>query len=379
MKKLRLLTPGPTEVPPEVLAAMAAPIIHHRSAPARERFARVQEMLRRLFFTRRPVHVLTGSGTAGMEAAVVNHFSPGEEVIVIQAGKFGRRWGEIARAYGLTVQALEAEWGEVVPAEQLAQVMANHPRCRGVLATHVETSTGTLFDVRAFAEVVDRSEALLVVDAVASLGAVAFNMDDWGVDVAVSASQKALMLPPGLALVCASERAEKRWEQAQSARFYLDLRASRRAMDGGGTAFTPALSLWAGLEKALEMIHAQGLENIWRETERLAAAARAGVSALGLPPLSQSPAPSVTAARLPDAVDGRRLVELLQERLGLYLGGGQDQLAGRIVRISHMGACDRLDVLAALAALEAGLAELGRAVAPGAGVAAAVGAFATGA
>lgn len=371
MVKLRLATPGPTEVPAEVQAAMAAPLPPHRSAPARALLARVWANLESLARTRRPVHVFSGSGTLGMEAAVVNHLSPGDEVVAIEAGKFGERWSEIARAYGLTVHPVRVEWGQAVRAGAVEEALAAHPGVKAVLATQVETSTATRHDVAGLARLVGETEALFVVDAVSSLGAVELETDEWGVDVLVSASQKALMLPPGLAMLCASEKAEARWNRAGLPRYFLDLRSMARARQSGGTAYTPALSLWAGLDRALEMILAEGVEARWRRSEALARAARAGLAAMKLAILSEAPAASVTAALLPPELDGRALVERLRERFNLHVGGGQGQLAGRIVRISHMGCADRFDLLAALSALESGLCELGHACEPGAGIAAA--------
>ena len=371
MRKTRLLTPGPTEVPPEVLLAMAEPVIHHRSAPARELFARVERKLSQMLFTARPVYVFTGSGTAGMEAAIVNHSSPGDEVVVIEGGKFGERWSELARAYGLTVRALRVEWGHALSPDELAAALRAHPATRAVLATHVETSTATLFDIAALGRVVRPTGALFVVDAISALGAVPLRMDAWGIDVVVSSSQKALMLPPGLTLVCVSERAEGLWEQARLPRYYLDLRIMAKTRRESGPPFTPAITLWRGLDKALELIAERGLETCWHEAERLARATRAGLVAMGLPLLSSSPAPCVTAARVPEGMDGRLLVERMRQRFNLFLAGGQGKLAGKIVRISHMGAVDRFDVLSALSALESVLRELGHEGDSGAGVVAA--------
>ena len=372
MKKLRLATPGPTEVAPETLLAMAAPVIHHRSEPALEILRRVEAGLRELFHTRQPVHIMAGSGTLGMEAALVNHLSPGEKVVVVEGGKFGERWSEIARAYGLDVHVIEVEWGHALPPQRLAEALALYPDCRAVCATQVETSTATLFDIRALAEVVRKTDALLLVDGISSVGGVEMSMDDWSVDVLVTGSQKAIMLPPGLAFVAASERATARWESARLPRYYTDLRASRKAWEDAGTAFTPAVTLLVGLDHVLATLRGEGIENVWRKCAALGRAARAGILAMGLEMYSKSPAPCVTAALLPANIDGAQLVRQIRERFNMFLAGGQGKLKGRIVRISHMGYVDRFDVLSALSALSAVLSAMGHHPAqPGAGVAAA--------
>jgi serine---pyruvate transaminase len=359
MKKLRLCTPGPTEVHPETLLAMAAPVIHHRSRPAVELIGRVHTSLQKLFFTKQRVFMISGSGTSAMEAAVVNHFSPGDEVITIEGGKFGERWSSIARAYGLKVHAVGVEWGTALSPEQLYHELEAHPNSKGVFATCVETSTATLTDIKGLAKMVQRTKAILVVDAVSAIGAVPLKMDEWGVDVVATGSQKAMMLPPGLAFIACSVKAIDMWSNATLPRFYFDLGAMDKAWGKSSTPFTPPISLVVGLEDALLKIEEEGLESVWFTTEALGRAARAGVAGLGLEVYSKQPAPGVTAGLLPEGCDGKKLVNEVRDRFNIFIAGGQGKLAARIIRLSSMGYTDRFDLIAALGAIEKVLCEMG--------------------
>jgi aspartate aminotransferase-like enzyme len=370
--KRYLITPGPTPVPPEVTAAIGLPLHHHRSPDFKELLGRALAGLRQVFRTDGDVLLLTGSGTAAMESAVANLLSPGERALVASAGNFGERWAKLAAAYGIEVVHVERAWGERIDPDEIAAALASAGDVGAVFVTHCETSTGVVHDVEAIAAAVRASRAPLVVDAVSSLGGVPLEMDEWGIDVVVSGSQKALMTPPGLAFCAVSPRLRERVEAAALPRFYLDWRRAREAQAGGTTAFTPAVSLVSGLVAALDLIDRRGLEAIWEHNRRLARATREGVKALGLALFSpdDDTAAMVSAVEMPDGVDGQRVYATLRDRHGVVLAGGQGPLRGRIMRIGHMGYMDGFDVLIALSALEHGLAEHGfRAGQPGAGVA----------
>jgi serine---pyruvate transaminase len=371
-----LITPGPTPVPPEVAEAMARPLIHHRSPDFKVLLAETLERLRRAFLTDGDVLLFAGSGTSAMESAVANMLSPEDEVLVASAGNFGERWREILRAYGIHPRYHGQEWGERLDAAAIAEQAGG---CAAVYVTHSETSTGVVHDVRAIAEALRPTGAALVVDAVSSLGGVELRPAEWGIDVVVSGSQKALMTPPGLAFAAVSERAWSLTERATLPRFSLDWKTARDAQAGGGTPFTPPITLVAGLNAALGMIEAEGAEVIWARNRDLARATRAGVRALGLELFSPDDDSSsmVTAALMPDGIDGQQVYGLLRDRFGVVLAGGQGPLRGRIIRIGHMGYMNQFDVITALSALELALGELGyRAPSPGAGAAGAVEAFA---
>jgi serine---pyruvate transaminase len=371
-----LITPGPTPVPPEVAAAMARPLIHHRSPDFKVLLEQTLAQLRRAFATGQEVLLFAGSGTSAMESAVANLLSPGDDVLVASAGNFGDRWTKIAHAYGIEPRIHAQPWGEALdPAAVAAQVQG----AVAVYITHSETSTGVVHDVRAITEALRPSGALLVVDAVSSLGGVELAMDEWGVDVVVSGSQKALMTPPGLAFVAASERAWAIAGQAALPRFTLDWRLTRDSQEKVQTPFTPPITLVAGLNAALAMIEAEGPENVWARNRLLGRAAREGAKALGLELFSPDDDSSsmVTAVQMPDGVDGQEVYGLLRDRFGVVLAGGHGPLRGKVIRIGHMGYMNRFDIITALSALELVLADLGyRAPTAGAGAARAVEVFA---
>ncbi len=371
MKKFRLLAPGPTPVPPEVLLAMAEPVIHHRTPEFEALFAETRRRLQWLFQTDQDVLILAASGTGAMEGAVVNACSPGDRVLVIRGGKFGERWAEICQAYGLTVIPLEIPYGQAVDPADVAVLLRHDPRIAAVFATHSETSTGVLHDLEALAAIVKQTPALLVVDAITSLGVVDLPMDAWGVDVVVGASQKALMLPPGLAFAALSERAWAAAERARLPRYYLNFLTERRTQAKNQAAWTPAISLVAGLKAALGLLQAEGLPAIFARHERLARATRAGVTALGLTLFAEQPSPAVTAVKAPDGIDGEAIVRTLRDRHGISIAGGQGSMAGKIFRIATLGYADPYDVLTGIAALEFTLAELGYPVRLGDGLRAA--------
>lgn len=371
MKKFRLLAPGPTPVPPEVLLAMAQPVLHHRTPEFEALFAQARRGLQWLFQTRREVLILAASGTGAMEGAVVNACSPGDRVLVIRGGKFGERWAEICQAYGLTVIPVEVPYGKAVDPLDVAAALRKEPGIAAVFATHSETSTGVLHDLEAIAAIVRQTPALLVVDAITSLGVVDLPTDAWGVDVVVAGSQKAMMLPPGLAFACLSDLAWAAAERARLPRYYFNFLVERKIQAKHQTAWTPAISLIAGLKVALDLLQAEGLPAIFARHERLARATRAAVTALGLELFAERPSPAVTAVKVPEGVDGGAIVRVLRDTHGISIAGGQGSMKGKIFRIATLGYADAYDVLTGIAALEFTLAELGYPVRLGDGLRAA--------
>jgi aspartate aminotransferase-like enzyme len=369
MPRTRLLSPGPVAVPERVLLAMSQPLIHHRAADFAPLFGEVRENLRAVFQTTRDVLVLASSGTGGMEAVVANLVAPGDRVLVVRAGKFGERWGELCVAYGAQPEFVDAEWGEPVDPGLVRDALRRRPDLRAVFAQASETSTGVQHPIAELAAVVrEREGVLLAVDAISALGVHDLPMDAWGVDAVVGASQKSFMLPPGLAFVALSARAEGALERATGPRFYFDLRRELRAQRAGSTAFTPALSLLVGLRESLRMILEEGLQRAFARYRATAGAARAAVRALELELLARRCwSNAATAVRVPAGIDGKLLVRRLREDHGIILAGGQGRLEGKIFRIGHIGWIDGLDLLAAIGALEVVLGELGCPVKPGQG------------
>ena len=356
MEKRYLFTPGPTPVPPPVLAAMAEPMVHHRGADFRLVYERCLSRLQQVTRTESPVLLFAASGTGAMESAVANLPVPGERVAVVTAGAFGERWAAMCEQYGLEVQRIAYEWGETPVPEEVGSAVAESG-ARVVFCTHSETSTGVVSDVQALKAAV--GEAVLVVDAISSLGAVPLETDAWGIDVVVGGSQKALMCPPGLATASVAERLFDGLPAART--FYFDWRRARKAQEVFDAAFTPAVSLIKGLDVALGMLLDAGLEARFEQHVRLGRAARAGVKAMGLELFSPDDDASavVTAVRVPDGVDGTELLRHLRDRHGVTLAPGQGGLKGKIFRIGHIGWFDVFDIAAALAAVELSLGELG--------------------
>lgn len=372
MKKYYLMAPGPTPVPQQVLLAMARPIIHHRTPEYAALFATVREGLKWLVQTKAETILLASSGTGAMEAAVTNTLSHGDRALVVRAGKFGERWAEICRAYGVEVLTLDAPYGQTVPAERVAEALRATPEVRTVFCQHSETSTGVLHDVRGYAEAARASDALVVVDTVSSLGVADLPMDAWGVDVVVAGSQKGLMLPPGLGLVTLSERAWARVREARLPRYYFDLLEEKKAVEKNQAHFTPAVALVIGLREVLGMLRAEGLTSVFRRHDRLARATRAGVEALGLELFARAtPSPAITAVVSPRGIDGEKVVATYARSHNITIAGGQGEMKGKVFRLGHMGYVGDYDVLVALGALEQVLAELGYPVDWGAAVRAA--------
>jgi len=375
MRKERLLTPGPVEIPPAVLLEMARPIYHHRTKRFRSVMQKVSNGLKEVFATRNDVLVLASSGTGAMEAAVVNFVSRGEKAIVVQGGKFGKRFGELCEAHGAKVVALDVAPGHSVEPEAVGAALEKHQDVAAVYTTLCETSTGALTDIKAIGEIVSQSDALLIVDGISSIGAVEMRTDDWYVDVLVVGSQKALMVPPGLSFIAVSEKAWEKEAQTRTPRYYFDLRKARGKVEEFDTPFTPALTLVCALEKSLEMILEEGMEHVWARHARLAEAMRAAVMAMGLEVFPKHPANCVTAFAVPETVDAAELIERLIEDFGIRIAGGQEALKGRICRVSHMGYVDEADVLMAASALELELHRMGYSVSLGSAARAAEGVF----
>lgn len=371
-QKIRLMIPGPTPVPPAVTAAMAQPLIGHRTQEFAELHARLEKKLQQVFGTEHEVYILTSSGTGGMEAAVANTINPGDRVLALVTGKFGERFAELAQVYGAEVEVLEFGWGNPVELE-VVEDRLKRGRYKAVLATHNETSTTVVNDIRAIGELTRRYEVLLLVDAVSSLGGMEIQADAWGVDVLVTASQKALMVPPGLAMLSMSPQAWEAAKDARAPRYYFSLPAAKKSLVKYNTPYTPAVSLFAGLDTALEMILSEGLEKVYRRHRTFSRAVREAIKALGLKLLAPETcaSPLVTGAWAPEEIDADDLRRRIWREYGVLLAGGQAQLKGRIFRIAHMGYVDAVDILGAVAALEMGLHQTGFPVTFGTGVAAA--------
>jgi serine---pyruvate transaminase len=370
--KQRLLTPGPTPVPEETLLELARPVVYHRTPEFRQLLAEVLDDLKYVFRTRQPVVPLTASGTGGMEAALASSLPAGSKAICLIAGRFGERWRNLCKAFGVEAVSVTVPPGQSVQPEQLARALAEQPDAAAVCTTLSETSTGAAHDVAAFGRLVAPTRALLLVDAISGLGVMECHTDDWHIDICVTGSQKALMMPPGLAFVSVSDKAWKQIDGHPAARaFYFDLKKARAKLETSDTPFTPAHTLLRALRLSLKRIRAQGLENVWAEQARNAAAAQAGFRAMGLELFAAQPAAGLTTVKVPAGVDGVALLSRLEKRYGLKLGGGQDELKGKIIRLAHMGYIDQFDVLAALAGVELVLLEMGHRLQPGAGVAAA--------
>jgi aspartate aminotransferase-like enzyme len=367
-----LFAPGPTPVPPRVLLAMAQPLIHHRTPQFSALFAEARTGLRTLFQTAQDVLMLAASGTGAMEAAVTNCFSAGDPVLVVNGGKFGERWLKLCKAFELAPIELKVEWGDAVRVGAVEEALRRHPGVKGVFIQASETSTTACHPVEAVAALTRARDCLLVVDGITAVGVYDLPMDRWGIDVLITGSQKALMLPPGLAFLALSERAWQRAAHARQRRFYFDLTRERDNQGKNTTAWTPAISLVIGLREALAMLHEEGLPQVFARHDRLARATRAAAQALGFRLLAPAhPSPAATGICVPEDIDGGKLVAYLRDRMRVTFAGGQDHLKGRIVRIAHLGYMGTFDTVAAVAAFEMALRHFGHPVPLGRGVAAA--------
>ncbi|MFQ5823981.1 MAG: pyridoxal-phosphate-dependent aminotransferase family protein [bacterium] len=365
----RLFTPGPTQVPERVQVAMSNPLVHHRGLAFKEIFQEVIDNLQYFFQTQGDVLAFTSSGTGAMEASVVNLLSRHDEVLTVAGGKFGERWTELCRSYGVNNHTIEVPWGEAIDPRDIEKFLISHPKIVAVFITHSETSTGVAADVKSIANIVRKySKALFVVDAITSAGVLPFKMDEWGIDVAVTGSQKGLMIPPGLAAVALNSRAWNKVKSSDLPKYYFDFEKEKRAQEARTTAWTPAITLFMGLREALKMIREKGIENLWEKYALLAHATRQGVLAMGLELFAKSPSDSLTAVKIPATMDGLKFVQHLREKYGITVAGGQGPLKGKIFRIAHMGYYDSFDMVAMASALEMALLDYGWQFEYGAGV-----------
>jgi serine---pyruvate transaminase len=379
--KQYLMTAGPTPLPPRVSQVMAEPILYHRAPVFIEVYERALANLKGVFQTDNDVLGFAASGSGAMESAVANLVVPGEPALVAQAGKFGERWGELARAYGAETTELSFEWGEKIDPGRVDEALGSLGQpARALFATQSETSTGVLNDIRALAEVARAHDTILAVDAVSGIGAIDLPQDEWGVDVVVAGSQKSLMTPPGLAFTSVSERALAAAEQNLGPRYYFDWSKTAKGQreQPANSPFTPAVTLWRALDVALDLIFEEGLEVVFERHAILARAARAGIEALGLERFGPDDPDSnaVTAARLPETIDGAGVPKQMRDRYGITVAGGQGRLKGKIVRIAHCGYYGAFDIVVALTGLGMALRDAGHECEPGAGAGAAERVFA---
>lgn len=366
----RLLTPGPTPLPPEVLQAMAQPIIHHRTPQFQAILKEVAEGLQEIFRTAQPVYILASSGTGAMETAVVNLLSRGDEALVIRGGKFGERWTELCEAYGVQAIPLDVPWGQAPTPAQVRESLRAHPKVAVVFSTLCETSTGVTQDIQGIAKVVQGTSALLVVDAISGLGAERLETEAWGVDVVVSGSQKGLMLPPGLAFITVSPKAWARIQGSTSPKYYFSLPLMKTVWDKEqDTPFTPAITLIIALAAALRRIRQEGLDRILERHRRNAEAIRRAAVAMGLELYAHPSCASqaITAIKVPTGLDGKKLVKTLRDAHGITIAGGQAELTGKIFRIASMGYIQEADIRVAIQTLEQVLREMGWTFPAGAG------------
>lgn len=374
LKKHYIMAPGPTPVPNDILTEGAKETIHHRTPQFVSIMEETLESAKYVFQTKHNVYAFASTGTGAMEAAVANLVSPGDKVIVVVAGKFGERWKELCQAYGADIVEIALEWGDAVTPEQIEDALSKNPDAKVVFTTYSETSTGTVIDLEGIARVTKEKDVVLVTDAVSALGAEPLKMDEWGVDVVVTGSQKGLMLPPGLALISLNDKAWELVEKSRSPRYYFDLRAYKKSYPDN--PYTPAVNMVYMLRKALQMIKEEGIENVWERHRILGDATRAAVKALGLELLSKRPGNVVTAVKVPEGIDGKQIPKIMRDKYGVSIAGGQGKLKGKIFRIAHLGYMSPFDTITAISALEFTLKELGYEFELGAGVKAAEAVFA---
>ena len=361
MEKKYLFSPGPTMLPPEVLLKMAEPIMHHREPEFEKLFSEIREGLKYLFQTKNEVLVFTSSGTGAMEGAISNLLSKGDKALVVRGGKFGERWGELCKAYGIEFIPIDVEWGRAVDPQAIQKILESDPSIRAVYTQASETSTGVKHPIKEIAEIVKKyNDTILVVDAITGIGVFDIPMDAWGLDVVVGGSQKALMLPPGLAFAALNDKAWKFVERSNLPKYYFDFKKELKSAKKDQSSYTPAISLFVGLKETLNMIRKEGLESVFRRHEKLAASTRAAVKALGLELYApETPSNALTAVKVPAGIDGIKLQQLFFEKFGITVAEGQDRAKGKIIRIAHLGYYERLDMIMVISALEMLLKEMG--------------------
>jgi len=371
MAKNYLMTPGPTPVPEDIRIEMAKPIIHHRTKEYKAIFKDATEGLKKIFKTTNDLFTFTSSGTGAMEASIANVLSPGDKIIVVRGGKFGERFGEIAKSYGVEPINIDVEWGTAPKPEIISQALKDNPGVKGVYTTLCETSTATVYDIKAIGDIVKATDALYVVDVISGLGADDFENDAWGVDIAVCGSQKGLMIPPGLAFCSVSAKAWKAVETSKLPKFYFSFKKYKKAYLDTDTPFTSAITLVIGLKKAVEKINSKGVDSVIAEHKKQAMAFREAVKAIGLELFSKSPSFAVTGVNAPSGIDADSIVKTLKAEFGVTFAGGQEHLKGKIFRVAHMGGIDLEHTTESIKALEEALTKLGYKFKAGSGVAAA--------
>lgn len=376
MLKKRLMTPGPTQVPEQALQALAKQVPYHRTPEMKVLLTEALAGLKYVFQTEADVVILTASGTGSMEAAVANVIPRGGKAIVLEAGNFAERWTAVCKAFGIEVVQHKVPWGEAVKAEDVAELLKQHPDAVAVYATLQETSTGVAHDIQAIGQVVSPTKTLFIVDGISGAGVQECRTDAWGVDMLVVGSQKALMLPPGLAFVTVNAKAWKQIDSVKGQSFYFDLKQYKKKLADPDTPFTPAHTLVAALVENLRLMKAEGIENIFARGRRLSSATRAGLEALGMELYASRPADGVTACRIPEGLDGSAFLKKLESRFGVKIAGGQGQIKGKVFRIAHLGIIDELDIISTLAAIELVLIEMGQSIELGSATTAALRVFA---
>ncbi|MBN1596298.1 alanine--glyoxylate aminotransferase family protein [candidate division FCPU426 bacterium] len=373
--KKRLMTPGPTDVPPTVLSEGGKPVIHHRTPQFRKILTEVIAGLKRIFKTGNDLLIFPAAGTGGMESAVANLCSAGDVVLVASCGNFGNRWTNIARAYGVESDHYEVEWGASVDPKEIERRLSANPKIKAVFTTLSETSTGVESDIRTIGEIVSKTPAVLVVDAISGMGAIPMETDDWKADVVVVGAQKGLMIPPGLAMVSISKKAWALAKEAKLPKFYFSWENAQKSMTAealANTPYTPSVSLIMQLAESIRLLEAEGLESAWNRHAKMANAARAAMEAIGLKLFATGTySNAVTSVWVPEGVDGSKLFKTVRDMYGITLAGGQGKVKSSIFRIGHLGYADDWDVIAAVAAIERALAEQGYKLEFGKGVAAA--------
>jgi aspartate aminotransferase-like enzyme len=376
MKRV-LFTPGPTEVPSEVLQAMAKPLIHHRTDEYRQYFLETTRLMQEHLGTKEPALTLSCSGSGAMEAAVVNLLSAGDEAIVVEGGKFGDRWRAICQTYGVTAHTVSVEWGRVATVEEVESALGAHPKARVMFLTHSETSTGALFPVHDMARAAKARGVTTVVDAITSYGVYDLHFDRSDLDVVVWGSQKGMMIPPGLGFICMSPSAWELVKASKLPKFYWNLTKAKTSLEAGDTPFTPAISLVLAARAAMLLLQQEGRDRVFARHQRNADATRQAVMALGLPLFAEVPSNTLTAVPVVAGVDSSAVLKSMEMRYGVKIAGGQDRLKGKIFRLGHIGYYDEGDILRLVGAFEAALLDHGAKIEAGAGVRAAQQSFRT--
>ncbi len=373
MLKKYLITPGPTAVPEQVLLDMARPIIHHRTPEFEAIFKEARNGLKKVFKTQQEPLILASSGTGAMESAIVNTLNKGDHVLVINGGKFGERWLKICQTYGIDADSIDLEWGRSVDPSDVKSYLEKHPETKAVFVQGSETSTTVYHPVKELAQVTKNlPETLLIVDGITSAGVHDTHFDEWGIDILITGSQKAFMLPPGLAFITLSQKAWNMVEKSTLPKFYFNLKTELKNQLKNTTAWTAGVSLIVGLKTVIDMMEKEGIDNVFKRHEINAEATRAACKALGLKLLAKDiPSNAATGCYLPENIDGKAFVKYLRDKCGISLAGGQDHLAGKILRISHLGYHDAFDTITAISAVEMGLKQFGADIKLGTGVSAA--------